>query len=126
MSGSVITSCGKALTPALYLASGNGASYAAASASVRLGALRLSSPPTGKSGWVATYSRQASKPGPGEVPTARPVFIASSRDSRGANPASIGSVSPSSPPQSWTTSGMPDRSRRSTSRSRKSRWNSKL
>jgi len=63
---------------------------------------RFIMPAISKSGFAATNAFQASKPGPGERPTPMPVFMTMSRSMRPGY--SIGSVSPSSPPQSCTTS----------------------
>ena len=52
------------------------------------------------------------------------VFMTSNRVKRLG--MSMGRVRPSRPPQSWQTSVIPLRSRRSTSRSRLSRWKSKV
>ena len=62
--------------------------------------------------------RQPSKPAPIDSPTAMPVFITSSRAKRSRMPGATGSVRPSSPPQSCTTSVMLLRSSRSISRSK--------
>ena len=72
---------------------------------VRCGQVRCISLPQGRSGVLFTYARQATKPsdsGTSPVPSA--VFMTSRRSKRSG--ISIGSVRPSKPPQSCTTSVM--------------------
>jgi len=77
-------------------------------------------PAISKSGFAATKAFQASKPGPGERPTPMPVFMTMSRSMRSGY--SIGNVSPSSPPQSCTTSVTRVRSSASMKRISMPRW----